>query len=348
MLKKYMVLLAPDANTEGQSSTPSNATADDAKEVSSTPKPEDAKIEDMTLEQVREHAISTVTSAEQKETEQASEVPAQEAVDKKNATVPTEEQVPFHDHPRWKEVMAENQQLRPVKQELDTLKPLAERTKNVDQFLQQNNIDQPAYEEALNLLALIRSNPRQAREKLAAAVQQLDLMTGAALPGDLQQAVDDLKITPEYAAEVAKSRLTAGQATAQVQRLQQQGVTQQSQAIDAVFGQWDQSKRALDPDFKPKASSIAPDGKWEMVNQLLIAARTRTPPRNQQEAVALVENAYAQVNGFAQQYVPKPAAKKNLSSQASLTTRPRFKSVGAAALAIARGEKVRPDQIDMD
>lgn len=350
MLKTYRELRSPDANTDSASSTEQqSATAQDANTgVSSTPSTPVAKDEDLTAEQIRDKVIAQVSTpkAEDKQESENIQTATSAAVQEESAAT-TEEQVPFHNHPRWKEVNTELSSLRPLKEEVERLKPLSQTAEQLQQFRATNQIDDQTFADALELAAMFKKNPQAARERLAQVIQNIDLATGAVLPADLQAQVDSGAMPKQYADELARSRMQLQAATQGTKQMQAQSVQQYEQQINGTFAMWDNAKRSIDPDFKPKADVNGPDGKWELVNMRLVAMRNQNPPRNQQEAVALVEKAYAETNAALARFMPKPVQRKNLSSQNSSTAgKPKFQTVREAALAIGRGEKVDPSQIN--
>ena len=351
MLKTYPRLLRNlDANTDSASSTEQqSATAQDANTGdSSTPTTEDAKEADLTPEQIRDKVIAQVTSAKAEvKPETKEETQATDAAVKEETTAPkTEEAVPFHNHPRWKEVQTELTSLRPLKEEVEKLKPQAQQAEQLQQFRNTNQIDDQTFADALELAALFKKNPVQARERLQAVIQNIDLVSGAILPQDLQAQVDSGAMPKQYADELARSRMQLQFAQQSSQQHQAQSAQSYEQQINGTFAMWDNAKRGTDPDFKPKVDASQPDGKWEMVNMRLMFMKQQAPPRNQQEAVALVEKAYAETNAALARFIPKPAPRKNLSSQNSSSSgKPKFQTVREAALAIGRGEKVDPSQI---
>lgn len=351
MLKTYRVLCTPDVNTDSASST--GQTEDVNTAASSTAETQkDVKEELLTNEQIRDQVIKQVTSKPDA-SETAKEVTETEKVEEKTEVSETsievkDEDLPFGKHPRWIERQKELETLRPLKDKVAEMEPVFQHAKQVEQYRQQNQIDDQLFGEALQLAALFKQNPAQARAHLAQVIQNIDLQSGAALPKDLQDEVTAGAISAERAKEISLYRVQMQQSGQTNQQLQAQQNQSFEQAVNGVFGMWDNAKRASDPDFKPKVDAAKPDGKWELVNQRLLVLKQAMPPRNQQEAVALVERAYNETNAVLAQFVPKLVSRKSLSSQQSSqnTQVPKFKTAREAALAIGRGENVSPSQVN--
>ena len=346
------VLYAPDVNTGGESSTSSEgATAQDVNtEVSSTSQTTDVKEEELTREQIRDKAVQQVSSNLKKaEADNAEENTAEtgEVKEDTSSTTNKEEELPFGKHPRWIERQKELEELRPMKQRVSELEPLAQQAKQLADLRAANNIDDQTFADAIEIASLFKNNPLAAREKLQQIQNNIDLAMGNKLPDDLQTQVDSGAMPQNYAQELAKARMQLQGVQTSQQNSSKFFAQQQEQGINHVFAMWDQSKRQQDSAFKPKAAANAPDGKWELVNNRLVVLRQANPPRNQQEAVALVERAYTETSAALAQFMPKPTARKNLPSGSSSSTgKARYKSVREAALAIGRGEKVDPSQIE--
>ena len=74
------------------------------------------------------------------------------------------------------------------------------------------------------------------------------------------------------------------------------------------------AKRRQDPDFSPKKAG-AEDGKWELVNELLIAKAAIKPPTTVAEATAQLEECYAKAHKIFSKLSPPPRARRFLNGQ---------------------------------
>lgn len=138
-------------------------------------------------------------------------------------------QLPFHEHPRWKQIYTERNDLRT---EVETLREenevgtvAAESLGKIQGFLEQNQLSGEDFDRGLTLMAQVRNSPDKALEFLVPLVQSLQERTGKALPADLQKEVDELTMTQERAAELAKLRRETGDRKA---------IDEKKQADDAV------------------------------------------------------------------------------------------------------------------
>lgn len=144
---------------------------------------------------------------------------------------------------------------------------------------------------------------------------------GYTLPDDLQEQVDDGYITEEAATELARLRAQTAQQQTQFQRQQQQ--TQQSQQTqninmvrDALNG-WEQDIRKRDPDFAPLRDTTLRLAQAEM-------QRTNIIPSSPQQAIQLVEAAYAEAKRLAgQANTPRPTSRRPDGSSRASTGKTR-------------------------
>jgi hypothetical protein len=343
MLKKYMVLYAPDANTGGGSSNPSDANETESSTVT-TDANETTETEETTS---TEEVDSPDSSTEEQETETPDTEETTDETEEPAAKEPTvsldkpeDAKLEFHKEPRFQELVKEKNTYR---QELDAVKPLAERAKVLDNYLTANSIQPQEFQSALEYLRLLKTDPAKAYEMLKPTYEQLSEYTGEKLPQDLEARVAAGTIEPELARELATMR---SKEKFNSVRQQQQGASiaqQEQHAIQGSIDSWAQAKMAADPDLRPKAAG-AVDGKWELVDMKLRSMRQATPPRNPQEAVALVEKAYAEVNQFFGSVKPQRTVRKPLQSQQSSQNASAVVKTGADVVrAIMSGK--RPHQL---
>jgi hypothetical protein len=314
MLRKYMVLRAPaDANTAATSSD----AVDDKGQDSSTEQQAEEQVDSMeeakpevetTSEDTATEETEEETSEEQtEEVQKEQEVPA--VLDK-----PEDEKLPFHKEPRFQELIKEK---NTYKQELDSIKPQAARAKVLDDFVTTNNIQPQQVQEAFEYLRLLNSDPLKAYAMLKPTYDKLALMSGDRLPDDLQAEVAAGTLSVERAKQLAQTQAQQQYQQWRGASSQQIQAVQHEQAIQGSINAWAQAAQAKDPDFKP-ATVGAVDGKWEYVDMKLRSLRQANPPRNSQEAVVLVEKAYAEANKFFGSFKQKQLTKKpGLKSQTS-------------------------------
>lgn len=205
---------------------------------------------------------------------------------------------PFHEHPRWQEMVRERNTWREQAQHNEAY---AGEYRKIEQFMQQSGLQADEVAEAIRLSALIKSDPIKARERLAHEMERLDSFAGYKLPKDLQADVEDGMISADHARELAALRnqhqftrqqvqqrerqLQQTQQQYQQRELQQQANTVLQQQRDAVRS-WETQLRERDPDY----GRIQPFVFKEL--RLLVS---ENPPRTQDEAVSLAKTAYQNV-----------------------------------------------------
>lgn len=234
---------------------------------------------------------------------------------------------------RFKEV---NEKAHTYEQELTASKPLIEAAKTTNEFLQRHGITQEEYQDTLDTLVLLKTDPRAALEKIKPLMQQLGQYDPNALPSELEQKIAKLnerveegELSKTAAKELeeawrekakfdAERRLGAkrGELT-EAQRQQAQ-----LQSITTAASQWDVSKRTSDPDYKPKAKPDEPDGLFEITRKGFMYELGQTQVRSPQDAVNLLEKAYTDAKRlFTTRLAPKPTKPSPNSTSSSTTPR---------------------------
>lgn len=229
-----------------------------------------------------------------------------------------EEDVPFHKHPRWQQMVKERNEYR---DQLQDFQPKAEQYQQIERFMETENLSSQEVAQGFQIMALMKNDPAQALEQLRGHVENLQGFVGERLPDDLQEEVDEGFITSDRAREVARlrnqSQFNANRAAQTEQRSQQERQQQQAQAVQeqqrSAVDSWQEQTATRDADFKRKQPFV--------FRELALLA-TRTPPRNSQEAVALAEKAYKTVNEQMRAFAPrKPEIKpSSTSDRASANT----------------------------
>lgn len=215
---------------------------------------------------------------------------------------------PFHQHPRWQEMIRDRNDLRA---QVDQFRERATEYDKIHQFMETNGLTPDEVARSIQTMALIRNNPAQAREVLAREMEQLDRFTGNRLPDDLERDVQDGYITPERAQELARLRneqsFTQRQADQQRQAAeaarrqaeQQQVESQQTQALESqknAVRQWETQLKSRDPDYE----RIQP-----LVYRELRMLAQDQPARTPDEAVELAKTALKNVKAQVRQLTPK-------------------------------------------
>ena len=296
--------MEPKENLDAKTSEESSASTTDANTAvdSSTTAAKDAKTEttessaEVKEPTTLEEAVSQAGDKHRegtKEEEEAKEVSTEkkeEAAVEKDAST---EEVPFHEHPRWQQ----------VNKELGEAKPLAERAKKLDQYLTETGITNTQFEDMLKIGALMNTDPAKALEALRPYVEALESYQGLRLPDDLKKKLDDGVIDEETAKELAQAR---ARKDVDSRTSQQRAELQLSNSIGEALVSWETAKRKADPDFDKKYDLLL-----DRFNRLTQVSKEKRSPQN---SIALAEQAYKEVNEKLGVFIPKPAAKKVLTS----------------------------------
>ena len=251
-----------------------------------------AVVQSALQEDEAEDADSSPESDEEVTEEVAAEAVEGEGVDPSDEDGDYED-VPFNQHPRFKELIAEKNEL----------KPLADNYRQITDYLSDNNIDADEAATGFQIMAWIKNDPVKAREALQPWIDELDLYAGNRLSDDIQQKVDQGYMDETAAADLQKSRMAADMAQAQQVLMQERlnETSQQNQLNDlaAVVTDWEERKQASDPDYSLKQD--------EMDDRVKALISEFGQPATPEEAIQLVEAAYGTVN---QRFVTRRPQKK--------------------------------------
>jgi len=258
------------------------------------------------------------TAAERNKPKQETAQPAEEKVDEtkpegeeaaKADTEKPEEKVPFHNHPRWKELL----------QERDTFRERAERFDALTTYMQQNELTSEEVADGFEVMALMKSNPAEALKRLEEHASGLRQFLGVELPDDLKQKVESGYVDEDTAKELAAVRnqkaLTEARLTLQEQRelerqqlqMEQSGRVEMATAVDA----WIKGVQQRDPDYSVKEAFI--------VDRVQVL-RMQNPPKTKEDAVALVQQAYSDATERLKALAPRRQEVRTTMSAASTTT----------------------------
>lgn len=340
-----------DVNTSSSSSEATSnagANATDAKTGADSSTAQPATTQPKGLEEFLENALKereaepAKTEAEETTTETETEKPEGEEQTEETETETEEEKakpeadkgpIPYE---RFAEVNnAKVQAEATIKQ----LLPLAETFKTIDAHCQRYNISDQEFAYWMDVAALSKIDPVKAKQMLLPTLQQMDTFTGDLLPADLRTAVDEGKLTEEYAKELSKARNQEKFAQQQVQQTrQQQALQQQQQYQEKLYTSlenWQTRIAKTDLEFVPKADPSAPDGKFELfVHKFALDAKS-VSDKSIENLLAVADKAYQSVNASVKKFGPKLNGNKVLrSTQSTSTTAPAPKTLEEV---IARG-----------
>lgn len=227
--------------------------------------------------------------------------------------------LPFHKHPRWKEVQEDRKQLRAKVQEFEAkmaeVTPKAEQLDRIGGFMRENELTAEEVQRGFEIMALMKHNPAAALEKLMPHLDVLELASGRKLPPDLQERVDAGEVTPDIAREAAKARMDAQLARTRVERteqaIQQTRAQEAATAMRTAVDSWEATVKATDPDY-PHMQSFIIDRTRVLMQQ--------TPPRSPDEAVTLAKRAYDDVKAQMRRVMPQRTPTRPMTSDKSSTT----------------------------
>jgi len=211
------------------------------------------------VEQDKQDAETPPASSE----DQKSDAKAEEKSDAK-AEDGDDKPPPFHEHPRWQQMMTERSELKEqvatLTSEKEQSAEAVEAIDRLDGFLKEKNLTPDEMNTMLQIGALMRNDPAQALEAMTPYYKALLEVTGTILPDDIQQAVNEGLVTEDYGKQLAKHRageqITAGQM--ELER-SQHTATENDQFVQAMGNHattWENSWAASDPDYEKKAKLV--------------------------------------------------------------------------------------------
>lgn len=196
------------------------------------------------------------------------------------------EKLPFHNHPRWKEVQSE----------LKEAKPAAEEYRKITTYMQSNGLTSQEVAEGFQIMALMKNNPAEAHKRISEYKSRLDLYVGEKLPDPIREKVDNGSIDPETAKEYA-TLLAQQQLTQQRSEYAQAEYARQAQdGMRSAVVNWEQQKKSKDPEWSTKEALIT-----DRVRSLMASEQ----PNTAEQAVALVERAYSQITDQLRKIAPQ-------------------------------------------
>jgi len=335
---KWCTLRAPDANTGGGSSPSPDAQAapsaekavakgtesakpePDGAKSGESPAPDRSELDAKLAEILKEHGDDGEVAVEEEKAEPEVEKPSDKAEEGTESKDEAEsKEVPFHEHPRWKE---QQQKLADATRQLEDVKPLAEQYQRQAEYCERFGITETMVQDALRMAALLNNDPQEARKQLQPILEALDSYTGAKLPPDLAQKVKDGLVDEDTAKELQalRSRLQTTERKQEMthRQAQEAAAAERNARMRAAVTQWEQQKMVTDPDYKSKA---------DLVTDRFIALVHEKPPRTPEEALALAEQALAAISKRVTGLVPKPPpVKGGINGASAKRVMPEFKS----------------------
>lgn len=239
--------------------------------------------------------------------------------------------VPFHKHPRWQEMIAER----------DRLKPAADSYEKISAFMTEHNLVPTEVAEGFEVMALLKAatpeSLTKALEWFESRTTYLREATGAALPEDLATRVDDGVLDQDSAAELARMRaqqsINDRRTKQETEQREQRETVERNQAMAAQMGAavqtWEDGIKGRDPDYSKKAGLIE--------DRAIALAQRFGLPKTTEEAVALAERAYKDVSDNLKAALPPPRRVTPTPAGSSATTIAQPKTMREAISAAVRG-----------
>lgn len=227
-------------------------------------------------------------SDDEPEGEVEAEASDDDAADAEDEADP-EKPPPFHEHPRWKAMVAER----------DAYREPAENYRRIESYMDSNGLTPEEVAEGFQIMALMKQRPAEAVQVLRSKLGSLQRFDPNWMPDDLRQEVETGAITEARAQELAQLRATGEQAQVQSRAQQQraeltqreaqqarmQSVSQaQAQAVNA----WEAGVKAKDLDYAKKAPWVQ--------DRLRVLMQQEGRPDSAEAALDMSKRAYSYVN----------------------------------------------------
>lgn len=256
--------------------------------------------------------------------------------------------LPFHEHPRWKEVLSQRNEfeakVRDYESRATQQEPLVKAQLSTNQYCREHGITQRQFVELLNVQALINENPTAAFARLKPVYEQLAALNGQAptLDADLQDLVTKGEIGQPQAQAWQKDRALNKFQEGRQRLTQEQQQAATDWAIEQEVGKWDMEMRVKDTAFKPRGRDrleTEPMNKYEITNELFGAAWKIKQPTTTFEALQMVRDAYARATAIVAASIPKPppSGKPLPPNGSSAATRFEPKSLQDVVFGVADG-----------
>lgn len=223
-------------------------------------------------------------------------------------------------------------QRRELRDELSRVRPAAEIGSELETFAKQNDLAGDDIANTLRIAAMLRHGDYASfYQAIAPFVRTAQEYLGVVLPRDLQDRVRQGHMTETAAREFARQRFDGQRAEFERQAVEtassRQAVQHVQTDVQRAVSNFELRLSASDPDYRAKQPAV------RRVAQALLYERGGTIS-SVEEALALTQDAYNEVNRQVRSYQPKPMAttpKPNGASQ-SPSARPAPKTLMEAAL----------------
>ena len=295
------------ANTENETKPDANAessTATDAKPQSALDIVKEALKAPTEQPKDNKSTSDTEASSANEEGSQEAEKPADTQATDEEADA----KLPFHNHPRWKEVKAERDAYKEIATDFKSRADVFDR---LSAATQESGMSGEEFDQGFEIMRLMKTNPIEAWQKLQPFVQQLQLLAGEHLPNDLQEKVDSGLIDAETAKEIAvlrtenlvgknSEKLTAQQLE---QQRNQENTAREEQAnlqMGNSITAWENNWKKSDPDYLTKQPLV----QARIVELMGLHGKPSTP----EHAIILANHAKADIDKVIGKIIPAKTA----------------------------------------
>lgn len=216
-----------------------------------------------------------------------------------------------------------------VREELETIKPKAERMDHILGYMQANAVTPEHLDHALGLTALINKGEfDKAIPILENLLGQVRASAGEVLPNDLHDQVERGLITEANAKELQKARLTVQRSQEREQQSQHERQQREVQAtVDTAAttaDAWHKEQATSDPDWNLKRDLVTQRVENELGKRLREQG-TAGYPRTAQDVRAMLDQAKKDVDQSLSRFKPAPKAINPPASGGSASSRSRAK-----------------------
>jgi hypothetical protein len=186
----------------------------------------------------------------------------------KELTPEEEAKLPFHQHPRWREMKDERNRLRQtvdsLNKELPQLRQSHQTLQGLHTFISDAGLNTEEVNSGFEIMRLMKHDPAKALEALTPYVAALQELNGHVLPADLKDRVEKGELSEADARTISQARSREGlarqaadKATARANEIQQ--ATQREtlvQDIGKAVSDWETKWKGADPDYKLKHQRV--------------------------------------------------------------------------------------------
>lgn len=211
---------------------------------------------------------------------------------------------------RFKQLDGQNKALSA---QLEQFKPMAELGSAVKGMAEKANLTREDLNTGFKVMDLMKNNPIQAYEVLTPIYKALcDIVGVGVMPDDLQQQLNEGKITPERASELSRLRAAAGFSAARkkseeerdakaVQADRVNKANQLAADVGTAVSDWETRWKKADPDYAHKQSRVLDAIDLELMRR----KESGKLPTSVKEAIDMCNTVKAKVDAELKKLLPK-------------------------------------------